>query len=143
MVKIKTVSIENYRGITKDSFSVSDKGIIFSGRNGIGKTSRIEAIYWCLTGVLFDNSSKGISDKIKTLKSGKKEPIRVELEITNSDGELFFVVKELKEKWNTKKSSNEEVFEGDEINYYINGKWANEYSSRIARRYYKCPCSPP
>jgi len=127
MVKIKTVSIENYRGIKKDVFEVSDKGIILSGRNGIGKTSRIEAIYWCLTGVLFDNSSKGINDKIKTLKTGKKEPIRVELEITNNDDELFFISKELKEKWNTKKASNEEVYEGDEINYYING---NKYIKR-------------
>ena len=121
MVQIKKVSIENYRGIKKDEFQVSPKGVIFSGRNGIGKTSRIEAIYWCLTGVLFDNSSKGVNDKIKTIQTGKKKPIRVSLQITDSDGELFFITKEVKEKWNTKKASNEEIYEGDETNYIING----------------------
>jgi AAA15 family ATPase/GTPase len=121
MIKIKHVDIQNYRGIEHDGFDVDDGGIVFRGRNAIGKTSRIEAIYWCLTGVLFDNSSKGINDKIKTLKSGKKAPIQVSLKLEDELGQVYYVTKEVKEKWVTKKSSDIEVYDGDEITYTVNG----------------------
>lgn len=121
MIKIKHVDIQNYRGIEHDGFDVDDGGIVFRGRNAIGKTSRIEAIYWCLTGVLFDNSSNGINDKIKTIKSGKKPPIKVSLKLEDELGEIYYITKEVKEKWVRKKSSDIEVYDGDEVTYTING----------------------
>lgn len=122
MIRIKKVNIENYRGIKSDEFEPAEGGIIFDGQNGIGKTSRIESIYWCLTGVLFDNSSKGIGHKIKTLKTGKKMPLSVELELVDEYGEKFFIQKTLSEKWILKDASDVEVYDGDETNYFINGQ---------------------
>ena len=121
MIRIKKVNIENYRGIKKDEFEPAEGGIIFDGQNGIGKTSRIEAIYWCLTGVLFDNSSKGITHKIKTLKTGKRMPLSVELELIDEYEEKFFIQKTLTEKWIVKDGTDIEVFDGDDTSYFING----------------------
>ena len=122
MIRIKKVRIENYRGIKSDEFEPADGGLIFDGQNGIGKTSRIEAIYWCLTGVLFDNSSKGITHKIKTLKTGKRMPLSVELELIDEYGEKFFIQKTLTEKWITKDATDIEMFDGDDTAYFINGQ---------------------
>lgn len=122
MIRIKKVRIENYRGVKSDEFEPADGGLIFDGQNGIGKTSRIEAIYWCLTGVLFDNSSKGIAHKIKTLKTGKRMPLSVELELVDEYGEKFFIQKTLTEKWITKDATDIEVFDGDDTAYFINGQ---------------------
>lgn len=121
MIRIKKVTIDNYRGIEHDEFEINDRGIVFGGSNGIGKTSRIEAIYWALTGVLFDNSSKGITDKIKTLKNGKKPPLSVSLEIIGEYDEKFYITKEVQERWVNKKASDEEIYDGDETSYYVNG----------------------
>lgn len=135
MVRIDNISVSNYRGIKKDTFKPAINGLIFCGPNGIGKTSRLEAIYWALTGVLMDNSSKGIGDKIKTLKIGKKEPLIIELEITGEYDEKFYISKSLKEKWSLKKSSLDEVYEGDEITYTVNGtkKIKKEYDAIVNR----------
>lgn len=122
MIRIKKVRIENYRGIKFDEFEPADGGLIFDGQNGIGKTSRIEAIYWCLTGVLFDNSSKGITHKIKTLKTGKRMPLSVELELIDEYGEKFFIQKTLTEKWIVKDATDIEMFDGDDTAYFINGQ---------------------
>lgn len=120
MVRIRKVKLENYRGVKSEEFEPAKSGIIFNGQNGIGKTSRIEAIYWCLTGVLFDNSSKGITDKIKTLKTGKKPPLTVELEVVGDYDEVFYIKKTVNEKWVLKDDTDIEVYDGDDISYYIN-----------------------
>ncbi|MCK9319965.1 AAA family ATPase, partial [Methanoculleus sp.] len=62
---LKKVEIENYRGIESESFSVGESGIVFAGENGIGKTTRIEAILWCLADSLFDGSTNGLNSYLK------------------------------------------------------------------------------
>lgn len=135
MIRIDNIAVENYRGIKKDNFKPAINGLIFCGPNGIGKTSRIESIYWTLSGVLMDNSSKGVNEKVKTFKNGKKEPLTIELEITGEFDEKFFISKTLREKWSTKKSSTDEIYEGDEISYTVNGvkKIKKEYDAIVNR----------
>lgn len=133
MVRIDKVTIKNYRNVSFDEFQPAKNGIIFGGKNALGKTTRIEAIYWALSGVLFDNSSKGINDKIKTIKKGKRNPIQVELEITGDYDEKFFLSKTVTERWVSKKGIEEEIYDGDETSYVVNGvsKIKKEYDAIV------------
>lgn len=73
-MKIKSVSIENFRSIRKQSFNSKELSI-FIGNNGTGKTSILEAVNFCL-------SPQFLSSRIKhtDFYKGTEEPIIIQLE---------------------------------------------------------------
>ena len=57
-IRIKTVIIQNYKSIIYKEYVLDGKSLFLSGKNGLGKTNVLEAIYWALSGVLFDGTGK-------------------------------------------------------------------------------------
>lgn len=119
-ITLQKVEIENYRGIESESFSVGESGVVFAGENGVGKTTRIEAILWCLADSLFDGSTNGLNSYLKPNESPNDTVTKVQL--TFNDGGLQTVLtKEFREKWVKSRGTNDIVFDGTETKYYFNG----------------------
>ena len=52
LFRIKGVTIEGFKAFTKrQSFELNGRHVFFFGENGLGKTSVVEAIRWCLFGL--------------------------------------------------------------------------------------------
>lgn len=117
---LKKVEIENYRGVELDTFKVGDGGIVFTGENSIGKTTRIEAILWCLADSLFDGSTNGLNSYLKP--NGSSNDTVTKVQLTFDDGGLETVLtKEFREKWVKSRGTEEIVYDGTETKYYFNG----------------------
>lgn len=56
-IKFKKVDITNFKGIRSGEFTFGDYITTISGPNGIGKTTIVDAIVWCLFGI----NSKGMT----------------------------------------------------------------------------------
>ena len=68
-VKISKITLENYRSIKYLVIDTNDKNVVFSGVNGVGKTSIIEAVFLLLSGRLFDGRAKLVDQDIKPVGS--------------------------------------------------------------------------
>ncbi len=112
-MKILKVIIDNFRNITHAEHDLEDRNI-FIGPNQKGKTNTILAIYWALTGYMFDGSNDDMS--LKPLDDTKKE---VSVELVFEDGWTF--KKTYSEKWTTKRGNKETVWEGHVTQYYVKG----------------------
>ena len=110
---IKKITLENYRNIAYKEIVLNGSGTVFSGNNGIGKTNVLEAVYWALTGQLFNGTAKAERQGIKPDGSANdvKTHVKIDFEFEN-----FTFEKILYEKWN----KNDE-FQGNETVYYVNG----------------------
>ena len=57
---IKQIKIKDFKNVKEAVvYQFNDLYSMISGINGIGKTTIIDAIYWCLTGKLFNASLQG------------------------------------------------------------------------------------
>jgi len=120
-VKIKKISIQNFKGIKELTITPKSKSLNIYGDNGTGKTTIYDAWLW----LLFDKDSNNRSDfEIKPLqKSG--EPIHnietsVEAEL-DIDGKTYTFKKTLSENWSKKRGQLDLTFSGHKLGYYING----------------------
>jgi DNA repair exonuclease SbcCD ATPase subunit len=105
-VLLKEFTIENYRCIKSDTIKVdSERGIVFTGDSGVGKTTRIEALLWLLTGKLFDNSTNGLATYIMP-KDATEETILLVSSTFSVGMETFILEKKMKD---------------GETFYYVNG----------------------
>lgn len=117
-MKIQSVEIQNFRGIyRKRKFLFEGKPfVLLSAPNGLGKTTLIDAVEWCLTGNIsrlknaFDTRStnkderkKNVDGILKNKRAPEKEQIEVVLVISDKDEE--YVVKRVQ----TKDELNEKV----------------------------------
>ncbi len=50
-MKLKSIKIEHFRGILKLELPIDDPLTVIVGNNGIGKTSILDAIAYCLVGL--------------------------------------------------------------------------------------------
>lgn len=76
---LKNIEISNYRSIGYENIELSEKGVLLRGKNGVGKTSIIEAVYFLFSGKLFDGRAKLIDQNITptTAPKGTKTSIKV------------------------------------------------------------------
>lgn len=112
-MNIKKVIIDNFRNITHAEYDLGNRNI-FIGPNRKGKTNTVLAIYWAITGYMFDGSNDDMS--LKPLSDTKKE---VSVELVFEDGWTF--KKTYFEKWTTKRGNKEVVMEGHTTQYYVQG----------------------
>lgn len=79
----KKISIKNFKGITELELEFNDKKNIIQGENGIGKTTILDAITWCLFGKNFADEKQF---KIKPIIDGEeKSSLATSVELVLND----------------------------------------------------------
>lgn len=106
---IESLGFRNFRALSETKIDTSKKYVVFSAENGEGKTSILEAIYFCLTGTSF--RTKNLKNTINLLKSDNT----VKLEI-DDDNKKFFI---------------ENNYDGKEKKLFVNDKKVNDRKSII------------
>ncbi|MBU0978023.1 MAG: AAA family ATPase, partial [Nanoarchaeota archaeon] len=130
-IKLKSLRLENFKGIRKFTLEPGGKCLI-RGANGSGKTTLMDAFLW----LLFNKDSEGKADfAIKTLKNGQEIP-NLEHSVEGAfdiDGQVLTLKKVLKEKYTKKRGSSQSDFTGHTTDYYIDGVpiTQREYQDRV------------
>jgi len=133
-IKLKTFTIENFKGIKKFSMDFEGKNVNVYGDNATGKTTLVDAFQW----VLFDKDSLGNS------KFGIKPiDVRTEKEIHHLEtivevvldlgGEEINLKKVFKEKWINQRGQANKEFSGHTTDYFIDGvkKRKTDYVNKV------------
>lgn len=126
---IRKIRMVNFRGFRNKTMDFKDKSVILlSAANGIGKTTTVDAIEWCLTGDIgrlktaFDTRSTNETDRkmntegiLKNRDAGTKESVKVELWLFDGEKEIVLCREQKKDELNSKSSKvmidkNEESF---------------------------------
>ena len=113
-IRIKSIIIQNYKSINYKEYILEGKSLFLKGKNGLGKTNVLEAIYWALSGVLFDGTAKTERMEIKPKDSTPETETSIKLVFTG--GNDFVLEKKLVEKYDSKGN-----FKGNETSLLING----------------------
>lgn len=114
-MKITQIEINNFRNITHSILNFENVNII-EGKNHIGKTNILLAIYWLLSGKLLDGSSDDIS--LKQI-GNTNEKVSVEIKLLTDDGKTHSIKKTYCEKWTATRGSEEMTLTGHETKIYI------------------------
>ncbi len=148
-VKIKTLKIENFKGIENLIIGLNGQDMDIYGDNGTGKTTIYDAWLW----LLFGKDSNGVSNfEFRPIKSDgtiKHNIITaVESVIVVDSGEEVILRKEAKENWGRPKNSAEELFLGMQYSYFLNtidvkkGDYDKKISSFIDENLFKILTNP-
>lgn len=117
-VKVKTIKIENFRGVKSLEFSFSERSKI-QGKNGSGKSTIYNAYLWCL----FAKDAEGKSMDVQplTIDNDIVHKVNTSVEITlDVDGVESVIKRVQKENWTVPRGTNEEVFNGNVQERYYN-----------------------
>lgn len=132
-IKIKTLKLENFKGIKDLTINFKDTTNIY-GDNAVGKTTIFDAYSW----LLWDKDSLNRKDfSIKPYDKDGEEVHNLESVV---EGDFLFDETELnlkkiyKEVWTKKRGSTQAEFTGHTTDYYINAVPVKkkEYTERIA-----------
>lgn len=120
-IKLDSIAIRNFKGISQFELATLGKGMALYGGNGTGKTTVYDAFLWCL----FGKDSKDQSDTKfdwKPLDENNQEKHHLETEVTVNlviDGVEKELTRKIAEKWTKKRGSLKESFDGHTTSYYI------------------------
>ena len=115
---IRKIKMENFRGFRDKIIDFNDKPVVLlSAANGIGKTTTIDAIEWCLTGDIkrlktaFDTRSTNDADRkmntdgiLKNRYAEVKENVRVVLWLIDGENETILCREQTKDELNPRLS---------------------------------------
>jgi len=125
---IDHVYLQNFKSHDEIDFDFSEKNklIVFSGPNGSGKTSIIDAILWALT----DNTTLGKRNVVKN-KVGKNCLVKLNFKIKQDDILDEYIVYSYKN--DTKYGDKKLLYKNDELLFIDNAKrkTVNDYLSNI------------
>lgn len=133
-VRLKSLSLRNFRGIRDFHLDLGGASARILGRNATGKTSVADGVAWAL----FDKDSRGRAQfEIKTLDefgraaSGLEHTVEVVLDV---DGDDLTLAKTYREKWVKKRGSSKAEFTGHETLHHVDGVpvTKTEYQARVA-----------
>lgn len=128
-VKIKSISLRNFRGVQEFELKDIPNILNISGKNGSGKTSIYDAWLW----LLFGKDHEGRADH--ELKPKGTSRVNVEVEaIIILDDKPIKLKRVYREEWVKPRSENEEVFKGNTTDFSINdvGVKKSEYDQAVA-----------
>lgn len=134
-IKLKHISILNFKGIRSFETDFDENESEFRGDNATGKTSLFDAFSWCLYGK--DSSGRSDSNfQIKTLDTDNKVIPRIphEVSVTLSvDGNEVILRKCYSEEWKKRRGSAVEQFSGHIIERFWNEVPCSEreYNAKI------------
>lgn len=132
--KIKSITLQNFKGCKEKSYNFDEKNATLSGANATGKTTVVDAFWWCL----FNKDSLG-SEKfsIRPLDETGKQIDNVEIKVSvvlDIDGREKEFTKTQKQKWVKKRGSDVTELQGNENLYEIDGypKSEKDYKAAIS-----------
>lgn len=134
MIRIRTLTIKNFKGIQQMALSFEGQNADITGANGSGKTTIKDAVQW----LLFDKDSQNRKDfAIKPHDKDGNELHNLEHSVSASfdiDGADFSIAKIYREKYTKKRGALTSEFTGHTTDYVINGVPVKktEYTNRIA-----------
>ena len=111
---IRRIEMVNFRGFRKKTIDFKDKSVVLlSAANGVGKTTTIDAIEWCLTGDIgrlknaFDTRSTNETERklntdgiLKHRDAGTREKIKVVLWLSVGKKEVVLCRNQIKDELN-------------------------------------------
>lgn len=128
-VKIKEISIRNFRGIHGFELNKIPDSLNIHGRNGSGKTSIYDSWLW----LMFGKDHEGRADHELKPKGMDRPVVEVEAVILVDDKPTN-LKRVYREEWVKPRSESEEVFKGNTTDYYINevGVKKSEYMQAVS-----------
>ena len=133
-IRLRSLTIENFKGINNISISFNDSITKICGVNGIGKTTINDA--WCW--LLFDkNSQHETKFSIRKLNTDGNPVHNTNISVTgivSVDGAEFTLKKTQKERWVKRRGEEAREFSGNINEFEINSfpKTSKEFTSFIA-----------
>ena len=133
-VRLKKLSLTNYRNLEHIELDFQGKDAAIVGENHIGKTNTLESLFVLLDNTLIDNSAS--IERIKPISDTKKV---ASIEATfDVDGEEFSVRKDYGEEWVRARGSDTLSLKGHFQKLYIQGtkvERAADYYSNIREKF--------
>ena len=131
-VRIKSVTLENFKGAKNVTCDFGLKNATISGANATGKTTIFDSVWW----VLFNKDSLGNEKfSIRPLDANGQPIHNLEIKVTlvlDVDGREMEISKTQKEKWVKKRGSDTAELQGNENLYEINGYPKTEKDYKLA-----------
>lgn len=113
MKTIEKLTIRNFRNIKSAEYHFGERTAI-RGRNHIGKTNALQALYWVLTDTMLENTND-----FDTIVPHDDNRALTEVTVAFEDGTTFG--KTYREKWTKTRGSDTETLTGHETCFYLNG----------------------
>jgi len=118
-IKLFNLKLKNFKGIKELEIDFQGKNTNIYGANATGKTTIFDAFKW----LFFDKDSNNKTDfSVKTLDSDNKVIHFIEHEVEATllvDGQDITFKRALVEKWIKKRGNEEQTFEGNKNDYWI------------------------
>lgn len=138
ILTLQKIAISSFKGIKTLKLDFNGKSAAISGKNGVGKSSIVDAFTWALFGTNSNGDSPG-SDSFREKPLDENGNIihhlttSVQLDFL-LDEKPFSVKRVLSENWIKRRGSAEQTFQGNATKYYINDVELkkNEFEERIA-----------
>lgn len=127
-INVKKLTLSNYKNQQEFETELFNRTIV-SGHNAVGKTTLHDAFLDILTGKLADGTTPdGIRPHDENGADINRSPIVREITVT-VDGEEHELTKVTCQNWRTPRGTTEEVFDGNETFYKVDGfdKKAKDY----------------
>lgn len=134
IAKIKSIVIQNFKGCRDNKYVFDGKNAYVSGANASGKTTILDAFWWCL----FNKDSLGNEKfSIRPLDSEGKQIDNVEIKVSvilDIDGRETEFTKTQKQKWVKQRGTDVTKLQGNENLYEIDGypKSEKDYKETIS-----------
>lgn len=130
---LKSLTLENFKGVKKQTYNFSDKTKIF-GRNASGKTTIYDAFLWAMFGVDSNWNSKF---EVRPLDENGNKIHNVEISVTATldiDGKEKVFRRVSKENWVLKRGSQDRTLQGNVGEYSIDDypKTETEYKKAVS-----------
>lgn len=134
MAKIKSITLQNFKGCNDSTYDFNGNNATVSGKNASGKSTILDAFWWCL----FNKDSLG-NEKfaIRPLDTDGKQIDNIEIKVSvvmDFDGRETEFTKTQKQKWVKKRGTDATELQGNENLYEIDGypKTEKDYKLAIA-----------
>lgn len=142
-VRIKSLTLINFKGLRNVTVTFGNDVTTISGRNGTGKTTIADGFYW----LFFGKDSEGNTDSkfgIKTNDANGNFIPDLEHEVAGvfdvidtetGEAETVELRRVFVEEWKTEKGKTERTLKGHHTDYFYNGvplKTKTEYDAKVA-----------
>ena len=133
-IKIKSLHLENFKGVRKFDISFTDGTNTIAGANATGKTTLIDSFRW----LLFGQDSTGKTDfQIRPVDEYGRMVDNVEIYVSAVlcvNDERIELTKTQKQKWVKRRGSQSITFQGNENSFEVNGfpSSQKEFDAKVA-----------